>query len=944
MVGRRCGGGASGPKTWGGRDPDWESGASGPQSVLVGGCVNIRPISQDEHCLLQLNTKRYTQITCELSTTNVVRSGRGLEAGPQDNGVTAMDSYEDMFKEITRKLYGEDGLPDLASGEKLTGITTSAERGLTGIDYDVEPPVFKPEEHITAFGLAALMQNGFPPAGILNPNFQQPKSNSVAEDKWISNDDYLQWTQSKIASYNPSQKLFRCADCDCVGFLARVAEHWLGTHANLRVFQCPQCPYASAWARCVRMHLVRQHNVNSEDTVDAFLKENPVFHEITRPQTSKSSTNMKSNSSGKSSSKKKGEKRYSCCYCSWSGVDNWCLKRHLNTHLKPFVCGLCDYKAARSERLATHVLKVHNKRACGRCLFLADDQAQLAAHQQEHHPLEQRNNRSSNNVLRNNSFNTTNNQTNQTFGHGQSLNSNLKPYELSAAAAILQHGSRLLPMAGSIISNNDSKPWKPYTPKQHGAARLFNYMEASDGSEPECDTTTSNDEISRMTTPSTTQRNQSDFPEAGDVGNHHQGELEDEYEEEMELPLFICRECGCEFVDDTSLETHQFTHHRVEKITTSPANQKTNRKLVKKSAAKTNSQTLDKLNLDSKENVNPKSTNYNCTICKLAFTNQVSIMSHMRSHITLNHNVDEQNSNGKKQFLLCNQRKNECASETGVGNDGNGNSGYCYQDGQSVNGTCKRSRKQSQPRKVVPPVSENPEIQVKKRSSFKHRVWHGDSNKNALTKLKDKYMSKLIAKKGLTCNLCKRRKLTFHTKGSLALHYVWRHMHNKAFECEHCGLKFHHRYQVVLHASEVHVNSPSVSSKVGTINETENNTKLCSNMDTGTVLLTSASLGITEEHISAENSMNGTTDKQLVPTNKLQPLEPILRNVTVLAAASDNSQTTDALLTTNVPDNSLSNLSIDKLNMHPFMEHSMLNPNIPVNNHIPIVIPTFPPS
>lgn len=514
-------------------------------------------------------------------------------AGTSSGTVTAMDSYEDMFKEITRKLYGEDGLPDLASGEKLTGITTSAERGLTGIDYDVEPPVFKPEEHITAFGLAALMQNGFPPAGILNPNFQQPKSNSVVEDKWISNDDYLQWTQSKIASYNPSQKLFRCADCDCVGFLARVAEHWLGTHANLRVFQCPQCPYASAWARCVRMHLVRQHNVNSEDTVDAFLKENPVFHEITRylqklkgkfdgnctktqsglstvsepfssnshgsnvsarlvgtsstptassseagtndnnsgtggsggstsicatsgntkryscsycpyatdrrdlftrhenihreekpfqcyvcqkqfnradhvkkhflrmhrehpydlnrirrhppknasgmsyyhkynngssttnttpsepvsnmqsgmqhpltipngfggmarveqnlpngkptsPQTSKSSTNLKSNSSGKSNSKKKGEKRYSCCYCSWSGVDNWCLKRHLNTHLKPFVCGLCDYKAARSERLATHVLKVHNKRACGRCLFLADDQAQLAAHQQEH--------------------------------------------------------------------------------------------------------------------------------------------------------------------------------------------------------------------------------------------------------------------------------------------------------------------------------------------------------------------------------------------------------------------------------------------------------------------------------------------------------------------------------------------------------------------------------
>lgn len=75
-----------------------------------------------------------------------------------------------------------------------------------------------------------------------------------------------------------------------------------------------------------------------------------------------------------------GERRYACCYCTWSGVDNWCLKRHLNTHLKPFACALCEYKAARAERLATHVHKVHNKKACAKCPFLADDQQQLALH------------------------------------------------------------------------------------------------------------------------------------------------------------------------------------------------------------------------------------------------------------------------------------------------------------------------------------------------------------------------------------------------------------------------------------------------------------------------------------------------------------------------------------------------------------------------------------
>lgn len=79
--------------------------------------------------------------------------------------------------------------------------------------------------------------------------------------------------------------------------------------------------------------------------------------------------------------------RYTCCYCSWSGVDNWCLKRHLNTHLKPFACALCEYKAARAERLATHVLKVHNKRQCSRCSFLGEDIAQLQLHQLHVHRI-----------------------------------------------------------------------------------------------------------------------------------------------------------------------------------------------------------------------------------------------------------------------------------------------------------------------------------------------------------------------------------------------------------------------------------------------------------------------------------------------------------------------------------------------------------------------------
>lgn len=425
-------------------------------------------------------------------------------------GPLALDC-EDMFKEITKKLYGEEGaleFPDRVEQE--------------------EGSLLKPEDHITAFGLAALMQNGFPPPGILHANFQ-PKTNPAAEDKWSPSEESLQWTSSRIATYNPAQKLFKCVDCECVGFLSRVAEHWLGTHSNARVFQCPQCAYGSAWARCVRLHLVREHNMPDDRGTDTLVKNNPVLDEVTKylqrlktkidgmsppapppqppaqagrapptsppaapqgaapnkrygcpscpyatdrrdlftrhenihrdekpfecyvcqkqfnradhvkkhflrmhrdhpydlnrirrqiPKSSPSAYYPKP--SGDMSqgiqqdqyavrqqqhtklehgmhqiksehdpnvlvkgSKKKGEKRYSCCYCPWSGVDNWCLKRHLNTHLKPFVCALCDYKAARSERLATHVTKVHNKKACGKCSFLAEDQAQLTIHLQE---------------------------------------------------------------------------------------------------------------------------------------------------------------------------------------------------------------------------------------------------------------------------------------------------------------------------------------------------------------------------------------------------------------------------------------------------------------------------------------------------------------------------------------------------------------------------------
>lgn len=116
---------------------------------------------------------------------------------------------------------------------------------------------------------------------------------TVVEERWFESDNLLNWTTSKIARYNPAQKVFRCVDCDFVGFLSRVAEHWLGNHASLRVFQCPRCPYTSAWARCVRMHLTRQHGEVLTD--NSLWKENPVLEEV-RPLRLQTKTEVKRSS------------------------------------------------------------------------------------------------------------------------------------------------------------------------------------------------------------------------------------------------------------------------------------------------------------------------------------------------------------------------------------------------------------------------------------------------------------------------------------------------------------------------------------------------------------------------------------------------------------------------------------------------------------------------
>jgi len=89
-----------------------------------------------------------------------------------------------------------------------------------------------------------------------------------------------------------------------------------------------------------------------------------------------------------------------------------------------------------------------------------------------------------------------------------------------------------------------------------------------------------------------------------------------------------------------------------------------------------------------------------------------------------------------------------------------------------------------------------------------------DKRVSAMKALRRKWRRDLLLRQRKSCYSChmtRRYTVSIHTSGSLALHRLWRHAHER-YPCDSCEQRFPRRYQVLLHATREHSRCPSAAS------------------------------------------------------------------------------------------------------------------------------------
>ncbi|KAK2723752.1 uncharacterized protein LOC136033847 isoform X2 [Artemia franciscana] len=270
-----------------------------------------------------------------------------------------IDTYEDMFQEVVRKFYGENVVAIEAPSEP-TSSSINNDFSIILSDYGkdvLDGQSIVPSQGDQPTAVNQLDDNNVDNAELSVKKKKQKRNKSGTfvrlSTEWVENEETLAWTISKIAAYSSVHKVFRCFECGSIGFLARIAEHWLGSHGNIKVFECTKCPYTSAWARCIRMHISVAHSEQGSDNL--IWRENHVLKDVTRYLLALKNKIDSLEDTGKL------EKKYSCQYCQYQTDRRDLYTRHESIHknTKPFECFVCSKEFNRADHCKKHFLRMH---------------------------------------------------------------------------------------------------------------------------------------------------------------------------------------------------------------------------------------------------------------------------------------------------------------------------------------------------------------------------------------------------------------------------------------------------------------------------------------------------------------------------------------------------------------------------------------------------------
>ncbi|XP_055623561.1 protein charlatan isoform X4 [Toxorhynchites rutilus septentrionalis] len=545
--------------------------------------------------------------------------------------------------------------------------------------------------------------------------------------------------------------------------------------------------------------------------------------------------------------KLKGEKRFTCCYCPWSGADNWGLKRHLNTHTKPFVCMLCDYKAARSERLATHVFKVHNKKACNKCNFFAEDQAQLNAHQLEAHLLNMQaigRNKASvtqdfhnagggNHQLVSNSSSSSNGTINgisttnklsllvaattsascSPLPSSPSRSPSCSPTASPAADCPTNQTEKQVrsPTNSSNVGSQSASPAAQSASLTEEHLSLLQLLATAAVAQQQQHLQQQKATSTTTTTTSITSPPANHPQQLNHAHQHHQNSTNNGHGSIGDGPHYpnsAINGSKRRRKSNSRNDKENQIHHR-------PAPLATVGKAIDLSTTggggggggpgengiERNSNSSSNNNNSS---VNNKNTNE--TIFDRVYKKPYNMFLPSAFCKTV---IEEERTEGKENFSLAEFLRNhqEVSISTLANNNNNNNSHQVHatktttangieEDVVFVKEEKRLGRKQNQPRKLD---SEQPDSSPRKRPDA-----------SEIADIRDKHMIRLVTRR-MSCRICQHQQRLenldnchYHSKTSLILHNLWRHRAATANRCKSCGEQFPHRYKLILHQKTKH--------------------------------------------------------------------------------------------------------------------------------------------